>query len=311
MRSVKIIFCTILLFFPVSSCAGIGFGKPEIMIQVVDENQTPVTDVDVSFSFLNYPQDDKFMTKTDKDGFARVKKYGDQRVSITAEKIGYYYSERVVEFNNGSKSKTNYDQIHEIILKKKRKPIPMYAKRIVQIKVPLLDNPVGFDLEVSDWVKPYGEGKNSDFIVNYHRTSENEDWFNTVEITFSNELDGIQEFIFAKGDTSSFKWPFLAPITGYKNKLVKEKSFVLNKGSRTNINDKNNYIFRVRTQLDQTGNINKYLVGKILGDFDIGGQMIAFTYYLNPDGTRNLEFDPKQNLYKFNRDEFMNKVQKP
>ena len=32
--------------------------------------------------------------------------------------------------------------------------------------------------------------------------------------------------------------------------------------------------------------------GKIYGDF------FDMVYYLNPDGTRNVEFDPKRNLFK-------------
>lgn len=45
------------------------------------------------------------------------------------------------------------------------------------------------------------------------------------------------------------------------------------------------------------------LYGKILNDFEYGLQKaktvrISFSYYLNPDGTRNMEFDPKRNLFK-------------
>jgi hypothetical protein len=43
--------------------------------------------------------------------------------------------------------------------------------------------------------------------------------------------------------------------------------------------------------------------GKIYGPVEItagseGKWILSFTYYLNPDGTRNLEFDPKNNLFK-------------
>jgi hypothetical protein len=50
-------------------------------------------------------------------------------------------------------------------------------------------------------------------------------------------------------------------------------------------------LFRVRTELDQDGNVKSTLYGKIYGDF------MHFRYYLNPTpNDRNIEFDPKQNL---------------
>ena len=45
------------------------------------------------------------------------------------------------------------------------------------------------------------------------------------------------------------------------------------------------------------------LYGKILGDIHLLGLFrppysLRFTYYLNPDGTPNLESDPAKNLFK-------------
>jgi len=44
--------------------------------------------------------------------------------------------------------------------------------------------------------------------------------------------------------------------------------------------------------LDKDGKVVKALYGKIYGDF------FDMVYYLNPDGTRNIEYDPKRNLFK-------------
>lgn len=71
-----------------------------------------------------------------------------------------------------------------------------------------------------------------------------------------------------------------------------------------------NYFIRVRTVRDKEGKITSALYGKVHGDFRwfIGARVpksgLAFTYYLNPDGTRNIEFDPNRNLLKpTNRDD--------
>jgi hypothetical protein len=53
--------------------------------------------------------------------------------------------------------------------------------------------------------------------------------------------------------------------------------------------------------MDASGNVTSALYGKIYGDFsqDIGNDAVRFTYYLNPEpNSRNMEFDPKQNLFK-------------
>ena len=64
----------------------------------------------------------------------------------------------------------------------------------------------------------------------------------------------------------------------------------------------NNYIFRIRSE-EEDGKLVKALYGKIHGDIRFDPRegkagAISFKYYLNPDYTRNLEFDPKRNLFK-------------
>jgi hypothetical protein len=63
-------------------------------------------------------------------------------------------------------------------------------------------------------------------------------------------------------------------------------------GTKEEMNDPNrDYYFRVRTALDPNGDVKSALYGKIYGDF------MQFTYYLNPTpNSRNIEFDPNQNL---------------
>ena len=59
----------------------------------------------------------------------------------------------------------------------------------------------------------------------------------------------------------------------------------------SNWDEYRNYYFRVRTKLDENGNVVSARYGKIYGDF------MQFSYYFNPTpNDRNVEFDPKQNL---------------
>jgi len=58
----------------------------------------------------------------------------------------------------------------------------------------------------------------------------------------------------------------------------------------------------LQSEVDENGNLKRALYGKIIHDVLIEPRgsatgKIRFTYYLNPDYTRNLEYDPDVNLF--------------
>ncbi|WP_157471896.1 hypothetical protein [Desulfuromonas sp. DDH964] len=177
---------------------------------------------------------------------------------------------------------------------------------------PALDKEIGFDLEKADWVIPYGLGTQADFVFKVERRYDNADNFDaTMTLTFANPFDGIQVVKDDGGGDfnagSSFRMPRMAPESGYQPTIQKR----LSRGSYGRHSDKsddNNFIFRVRSEVDRDGKFKRAMYGKIRGDlkFDaflspIAGKegfgSIGMHYYLNPDYTMNLEFDPKRNLF--------------
>ena len=65
-----------------------------------------------------------------------------------------------------------------------------------------------------------------------------------------------------------------------------------------------NFFLRVRTELNEHKRVKRAFYGKLVGPIivdvhDTKTAMLRFTYYLNPTSLdRNMEFDPKQNLFK-------------
>ena len=196
----------------------------------------------------------------------------------------------------------------------------------MQVTIPVIGKPVGFDLVECDWVAPYGKGKHSDFIFELSGYWNNVDDFEAnLKLTFANKGDGIVPF---KGFFTSKLWsPYEAPENGYQpvktwcistkpnpnaDARKGEPKFIM-----TYIDDKACYFFRVRTKLDGQGNVVEALYGKIYGDFHFygigiieGKSNLLMTYYLNPKpNDRNVEFDPRHNLFK-NLDS-LDKVLKP
>jgi phage-related protein len=80
-------------------------------------------------------------------------------------------------------------------------------------------------------------------------------------------------------------------LDGYASQLTRETSALHGQSSKFEFDPNRIYLFRVRTALDQQGNVVSARYGKIYGDF------MQFTYYYNPTpNDRNIEFNPKQNL---------------
>lgn len=181
----------------------------------------------------------------------------------------------------------------------------MYAKK-ASVVIPEFDKPFGFDLEKSDLVSPYGTGATSDFVFTVNRQGSTwEDFELSIQLGFSNDGDGIQTVKVAPFfQGSRLRLPKIAPTNGYSATWTQKIGQTPEKGRfNLKVDDTVAYIFRVRSQLDTNGNVIYALYGKIDNGISVTGYTakqiaIHFGYYLNPDNTRNLEFDTKQNLFK-------------
>jgi hypothetical protein len=280
-----------------------------ITVKAVDEEGVPVAGARVSLAFtIPKPDDigaaDLFVKGvTDNNGQFSAENASIGMLGFSVDHEGYYQSSVGYEFTTHSKPHNRWEPWNptvEVVLKKIRNPVPMYVKYIEAADIPAVDAVVGYDLEKGDWVAPYGSGAINDLLFLCQNKYENfRNAETSCEISFSNTEDGFQEYRFSKNDQSYYKWPFEAPMDGYAiKKLNKWMSVHLpEEGYRSNFKDGTNYIFRVRTETDSDGNIIKANYGKIKGDIRVyKKRQVNFFYYFNPDGTRNLEEDPKRNL---------------
>ena len=190
-----------------------------------------------------------------------------------------------------------WNPVQTVVLKRIIRPVPMYAKQL-RTHVPDLDKPIGYDLTVGDWIAPYGRGNQGDILFTAHFDKPNNDESDfTLTIGFPNQKDGIQEFsvpaYYLGSQGSELRSAEEAPADGYQPEWVQTDNRKAGQPVKTNRDLNRNYYFRVRTKMDDRGNIVSAHYGKIYGDF------MQFTYYLNPTpNSRNVEFDPKQNLIK-------------
>jgi hypothetical protein len=300
----KAIVANILCCAIVTFLAGGAIASPtsRVTVKVVDEHSQPLNNADVEVWYhVGNKQTANKGKSNDKGEYVSTGEGMLPQVTINSRSQGYYESCVIYKFDK--KSMFNrwepWNPTVEVVLKKKRNPVAMVVNGGI-IKLPKLDSPVGYDLEKGDWVAPYGVGAVNDFIFTFHAVSRAyTDYECNFTLTFSNEDDGIQEYYFGEKDQSSYRWPFLAPESGYASKLYREKSDSPQSNLKSNEKKKASYIYRVRTQKDKDGKIVGAIYGKIRKEFEFGPNgTILFGYFLNPDGTRNLEEDPKKNLFK-------------
>jgi hypothetical protein len=188
----------------------------------------------------------------------------------------------------------------EAVLKRKLKPIPMYAKNYHQgglgkLKLAIADIDWFYDFEVGDWCAPQGTGKSHDITFSYTLQQEaSGDYKRAIRVSFPNKGDGLIAFDSPEGTTTDYltlRSDHSAPVDGYQPVVEKTRTM---KGVviTDDANRDRNYYFRVRTKLDADGRVVSAHYGKIYGDF------MSFIYYFNPTpNDRNVEYDPKRNLF--------------
>ncbi len=273
-----------------------------LTLRVVDDASTPVVGAQVRIGAERRSKEGESEGKgifaegvTDDKGLftGEVEAWDATRAGYSAEKAGYY---PVRQRSYSAKASVRgrwqpWNPTIEVVLKRIRNPVPMYAKR-VERGLPALGETVSYDLESGDWLPPHGKGKIADmaFLGTLKKLDQDNGDYE-VTVSFSNPGDGIQRFT-PDRDTPSFRSPYEAPDSGYRTEWKLKQIRRRGLPDVTDFDSKGAYFFRVRTVLGKDGKVVKALYGKIYGDF------FEMVYYLNPDGTRNVEYDTKRNLLK-------------
>ena len=147
--------------------------------------------------------------QTDTNGMFSAEAEGNPSGSCSARKEGYYPTLGVdFMFTNVVGDRWEpWNPTLEIVLRKIGKPMPMFAKR-VEAFIPLMNEPVGFDLEKGDWVVPYGKGDVKDFTFLFRgRFASARDRDEALQITFSGPKDGIQGISASPSHGSQLRLP--------------------------------------------------------------------------------------------------------
>jgi hypothetical protein len=294
----------------------------KLTIKVVTDEGAPVENANVSASTFDhwvpgegFGKDVNTTTtaRTDKDGLAVIEAQSlDGRFGVgVMEQSGFYrdrgiWDYRLKEVKDGKWYPWN--PTIEVVFKPIINPIPMFAKKLgdapYTLEIPLIGQPIGFDLMKGDWVAPHGSGVTSDLVFKFSEEiayqSVDRPFAASLEISFSNPLDGIQSVLAPLDQGSELRLPRSVPEDGYQSNLLKQIGRpAADKPIDAGTREDQNYFIRVRTVVDEDGRIKSAYYGKLVGDVRFwGNRRVKFTYCLNPTSMdRNMEFDPKRNVF--------------
>lgn len=313
MRSVIVRYSVLIaLFFTVASCYFLAAGEAVVSVTVTDEYGTPIPASEVRARWhlaralgtgWGVGDEVQSSSKTDERGKCSLH-IGDRSSDISAVSNGYYRGGINADtfsamLQNGILA-LNRPSV-DIRLMKKVNPVPMYVKYLRENafgKVPKIGSKCGFDLMAGDWIAPHGNGLISDFEVTVtSQVTDQKTWRRSFRLSFSNHGEGIIGAIIPyRNRTCELRLPREAPIDGYEDEIYWEEHRI---GDKMVVHDgeNDNYMFRIRKRPSDKAGAAEWMYGKIHGPVRATQNGVEFTYYLNPSGSRSLEWDCVNNLF--------------
>lgn len=300
---------------------GSGLKDATVIFRVVDECNIPVTNASFFACSLSNHKGEGY---TDANGvFSYHARAIYDEMYCKVGKIGYYVTAGNVW--NASKWGDVPTNTLAVVMKRIINPVPM-VRRKVRLLFPVLGEPIGFDFAIGNWITPYGGGKTADVwitgIRNIRTTGTTD---RQATMVTSNALDGFTPFPVVRNtdlikSRSDLPPPHLAPTSDFTNSLSVYYRFVAGSGKslESNIAEPREFIFRVRSQTNLSGEMAHANVGWFCFDESIKlvgagisaaerldnskavivaekekKMWIAFEYYYNPNPlSRSLE--PKE-----------------
>lgn len=318
-------------FILFAAMSGLSLSGSEVRLRIVDEAQTPLPGAQVLIAFTTpvHGGEKRAEGLSDNLGyfFGSGKAIGS--VFVRASKAGYYPA-RIERLPN------DRDLDETVVLPKIIQPIPLLARRAFvgkrdgdgqPLELAQSGETFGFDFAMGEMVAPYGKGKVTDILLKirsefkgweygdadlqrlrqhpFNRDKSESQlrlqmgkWSAEAEITFPGEKEGLVEELVHFLPYSQLKLPHRAPAEGYVPTWRYTTKTYSPPATRTDVG----FFLQTRVKLDKDGKVISANYVKVMGDFSLNGLGgVSFTYYFNPTpNDRNLEFNPKWNLFPAN-----------
>lgn len=281
--------------------------------KVIDDEGLPVPDAWAHVCFRSYgivEDNAEWSVRSGSNGMFEVAHRVNERVSVGADKVGYYHAHDEVRYLESPVHKVSngrwqpYGEERTLVLKRIRNPHMMIGPaRPRQRKIPAWGKWLGFDLERHAFLSPYGEGVHADVLLKFTLDERSaRDWDCEMEVSFTNSpYAGAYQM--RKDLRSGMASTYEADTNAvYSSKFVYRYSRDENGSHVDRTLGADDYlVFRIRTQVDSDGRLRSARYGKLYGPWqfaDAGGVKISGVFLNVKDNEINLEDQRTVDLLK-------------
>jgi hypothetical protein len=246
-------------------------------LRVLDQDGHPVANAKISGGFQtggNINDNVPIRGVADTNGEYTVQGKCTGRVRCGISKEGYYESEFLVKYPLGGAGKPvengkwmPYGAVSNVTLKKIVNPCRLASDDGSCKKLPKLGEWIGYDLELNQWVAPYGSGRFPDMLVRFHIDAVNDtsDFKTSMEVSFTNnpcagayklskDVCSEMHSVYHADPDAAYQSTFL--FVHERHPVVRQKPVVCVEGmteNDTRLDAQSYLVFRTRTKVDEKG----------------------------------------------------------
>jgi cell division protein FtsL len=314
--------CIVCILIKSTSCQEIKSREYSINVKISDLESNTISNAkitgsdEIMRSFEPVPKSEfvSVFTHSDNKGCAclKLKRFTVIPSGLLIEKNGYYTTKKTLDWSTGRLTANGNEIDSNVIMKRIKNPIPMKVTSFLskEISIPECDVQYLYDLELNDFLPPYGKGEVGDIFIVLKKYNINND-VETLEVTIKAKDHGcgFSNFFVDDRESGSQLWSnYEAPVNGYSAEF-KLRIDSRNPENFMNQDPTKNLYFRVRPKISPITKETLWNYGKIYGPISFwamkknwshGAAIIKLdSIYFNPNaGDRNVEFDPSKNLIK-------------
>ena len=288
----------------------LSFGAAvKIPFKVVDETGAPVSGAEISVGMWLWTVDENGVDgMTDRDGIFIASGQSADEIIYSISKDGYYRTSGKFRLSQEPDAAVKggkwmpYGKERQVILKRRIKPIPMFAVRKT-FYLPELGRSYGFDTLEMDLVKPFGKGEHTDIYVTYKGDREDRESLGEFHLEWADKDCGFYETDYSDSKLFSPHHADTNRTLTTTVTLVTTRDFRL-AGRWVDPMEGRCFVFRVRPKYSPEGKLIAIRYGKMYGpihchytDWNGSAAEFEFVLYANPtENDTNLEFLPYHSL---------------
>lgn len=252
----------------------------QVRFHVVDQDGTAVPGAKIWGGFTCGSRMNDYVLVdgvTDTNGVYVAEGRCNEFLRVDVRKDGYYHTEDKIFFGQSGKVPSvvdgkwqPYGETRKVVLKKIKNPwsVKVFDEKHHHHAIPAFDQWVGFDLEVGDWISPYGIGKHNDVALRFRTDIRKPkvDFTYVMEACFTNNPFA-GAYMMRKDPRSNLGTEYAAETNGiYSATFSFTTECISNQPAKATYLDADSYlVFRTRTRVDGQGRLLGAHYGKICG----------------------------------------------